>query len=145
MNINSTINTARATLVALSIGSLSLVGGALPAGAAAAPGCGDLKSVQEFSTALGAINPTGDPKAQSASLKKSADRLKALTKTAPKDLKADYVFMAALMSDLSKSFTKLDPKKPETMVGALAPLTKGAAKLALVGPHLSAYAQKNCK
>ena len=115
------------------------------ASAAAQPGCSDITSIQEFSKALGTLNPTGDPKAQSISLKKSAERLKTLTKTAPKDLKADYEFMGQLMSDLSTGFAKVDPTKPQTIAKALDPLTKGQAKLALVGPHFAAFAKKNCK
>lgn len=116
-----------------------------PASAAAKPGCSDIPSIQEFSKALATLNPMGDPKAQSVSLKKSADRLKSLTKTAPKDLKADYEFMGQLMADLSTGFAKVDPTKPQTIAKALDPLTKGQTKLALIGPHLAAYATKNCK
>ena len=105
----------------------------------------NIKSIQEFSKALSTMNPMGDPKAQSAALKKSSDRLKGLTKTAPQELKSDYEFMAKLMGDLSVSFAKIDQTHPETIAKALEPLSKGAARLALIGPHLSAYATKNCK
>ncbi len=144
MNITHHISRIRLGVTALAIASLTLV--AAPAAQAEAkPGCGDIKSIQEFSKALSSLNPVGDPKTQSATLKKSSERLKTLTKTAPQELKSDYEFMAKLMGDLSVSFAKIDQAHPETIAKALEPLSKGAARLALLGPHLSAYATKNCK
>jgi hypothetical protein len=133
----------------ISVGTLltaaTVFGRTDPAPAAAKPGCGDIAVIQELSAGLGGINPAGNPKDEAAKLKKSAAKLKAMIKTAPKELKPDYEFMAKLTGDLSVSIAKIDLKKPETVGKALDPLTKGAAKLAQVGPHFSAYAAKNCK
>ena len=131
--------------VAAAFGFGTIAMGAGSAQAAPKAGCADLAAIQELSTGLGGLNPAGTPKTEAAKFKKSADKLKALIKTAPKELKPDYEFMAKLMGDLSVSFVKIDLAKPETVGRALEPLTKGAAKLAQVGPHFSAYAAKNCK
>jgi hypothetical protein len=53
--------------------------------------------------------------------------------------------MAKLTGDLSVSIAKIDLKKPETGGKALDPLTKGATKLAQVGPHSSTCAARNCE
>jgi hypothetical protein len=132
-----------AVTTALSLGSAILASGT--AYAAPKAGCADLAAIQELSKGLGGLNPAGTPKTEAAKFKKSADKLKALMKTAPKELKPDYEFMAKLMGDLSVSFLKIDLAKPETVGKALEPLTKGATKLSQVGPHFSAYAAKNCK
>lgn len=143
------MKTTRRSIKFLTVGALlttaTVCGQITPAGAAAKPGCGDMAVIQELSKGLTALNPTGDPKAEAAKLKKSADKLKGMAKTAPKELKSDYDFMAKLMADLSVSFAKIDMSKPETLTKGLEPLTKGAAKLGQVGPHFSAYAVKNCK
>jgi hypothetical protein len=130
-------------IAALGLGPVFLTAGS--AHAAPKAGCADLAAIQELSTGLGGLNPAGTPKTEAAKFKKSAEKLKALIKTAPKELKPDYEFMAKLMGDLSVNFAKIDLAKPETVGKALEPLTKGATKLAQVGPHFSAYAAKNCK
>jgi hypothetical protein len=84
----------------------------MTAQAAPKPGCADMAVLQELSAGLGGINPAGNPKGEAAKLKKSADKLKAMVKTAPKELKPDYEFMAKLTADLSVSMAKIDLSKP---------------------------------
>ena len=143
--MKNTQRTIQSITVSAALGLGALFCGASSAHAAAKPGCADMAVIQELSAGLGGINPAGNPKTEAAKLKKSADKLKAMIKTAPKELKADYEFMAKLTGDLSVSIAKIDLTKPETVGKALDPLTKGAAKLGQVGPHFSAYAAKNCK
>jgi hypothetical protein len=143
--MKNTRQTIQTIAISAAVGIGAVIAGSMTAQAAPRPGCADMAVLQELSAGLGGINPAGNPKGEAAKLKKSADKLKAMVKTAPKELKPDYEFMAKLTADLSVSMGKIDLSKPETVGKALEPLTKGATKLAQVGPHFSAYAAKNCK
>ena len=145
MKTHLIIKSTSAALVSGSILLGSLLGVASPSQAAAKPGCADVKVIEEFAKGLGGMNPMVDPKGQATKMKASAAKMKAMVKTAPKELKADYEFMAKLMGDLATSFGKINPNDPQTIAKGLDPLTKGATKLGQVGPHFSAYAIKNCK
>ncbi len=144
-SMKNTRRTIQTIALTAAVGFGAVLSGSVAAQAAAKPGCADMAVLQELSAGLGSINPAGNPKGEAAKLKKSADKLKAMVKTAPKELKPDYEFMAKLTADLSVSMAKIDLSKPETIVKALEPLTKGATELGQVGPHFSAFAAKNCK
>ncbi len=142
--MKNTQRTIQTITITAAVGLGALFAGGTSAQAAPKPGCADMAVLQELSMGLGGINPAGNPKGEAAKMKKSADKVKGMIKTAPKQLKPDYEFMAKLLGDLSVSLAKIDLAKPETVGKGLDPLVKGATRLGQVGPHFSAYAVKNC-
>jgi hypothetical protein len=110
--MKNTRRTIQTITISAAVGLEAVLAGPMTAQAAPKPGCADMAVLQELSAGLGGIDPAGNPKGEAAKLKKTADKLKAMVKTAPKELKPDYEFIAKLTADLSVSMAKIDLSKP---------------------------------